>query len=460
MDQYKFNVQISVVIPVFNVEKYLSICLDSVIRQTYRKLQIICVDDGSLDRSLQILEMYQKKDERILIIQSEHKGAAAARNIGMQYACGKYIIFLDSDDMIEPNMIEQLYLSISKYNAEIAVCEYDTSMKIGENCFTEEIKRKYMGIYSQKVFRLQDLNLDGFTMWGMPPWTKLYETGFLQKNKLEFQQIKSSNDKYFSVMSLIYAKKIIHTSQYRALIHYRTNIGGQISSGRKITDAYLAWKRVYKEMQENCPDHKIYRQYYQAVLSDLIYELTRKSESDEEKKIFYDFLSKNGLKELGFENLTEECDLGIYNEIFNCFQKDSYESRWYRNKQKICIQLEKKGLSEIKELCKKNKVVLCGIGERSFAVLRSFEKEKINVYGIFDNDPAKMGMNVSGYCVQPYSELKEDTDIILITSKLACDEICSSIAKNMKVSVRILPVFMWLESELKLQDCMIELNAK
>ena len=100
---------VSVLIPVYNVEKYLERCLDSILKQTLTKIEIICVNDGSTDNSLSILKEYQKKDSRIIIVNKENGGLPSARNAGLDRAEGKYVGFVDSDDYIEPNMFQKLY---------------------------------------------------------------------------------------------------------------------------------------------------------------------------------------------------------------------------------------------------------------------------------------------------------------------------------------------------------------
>ena len=99
-------INVSIVIPVYNVEKYLKQCLESVVNQTLDKIEVICINDGSTDNSLNILKEYEKKYNNIIIIDQENKGPGFARNIGMKRASGKYIYFLDSDDYIELNAME------------------------------------------------------------------------------------------------------------------------------------------------------------------------------------------------------------------------------------------------------------------------------------------------------------------------------------------------------------------
>ena len=112
-------VKVSVIIPVYNVEPYLKQCMDSVVGQTLKDIEIICVDDGSTDNSLDILREYAAEDSRIQIIEQKNAGAGAARNNGMRYATGKYLSFLDSDDFFEPRMLEKAYDLAEKDQADL-----------------------------------------------------------------------------------------------------------------------------------------------------------------------------------------------------------------------------------------------------------------------------------------------------------------------------------------------------
>ena len=118
-------VKVSVIIPVYNVEPYLKQCMDSVVGQTLKDIEIICVDDGSTDGSLDILREYAAEDNRIQIIEQKNAGAGAARNNGMRHATGKYLSFLDSDDFFEPRMLEKAYDLAEKDQADFVAYKSD-----------------------------------------------------------------------------------------------------------------------------------------------------------------------------------------------------------------------------------------------------------------------------------------------------------------------------------------------
>lgn len=116
---------ISVVVPIYNVEKYLERCIDSIINQTYKNLEILLINDGSKDSSYEICKNVEKKDKRIKVYSKENGGLSDARNYGLERAKGEYICFIDSDDYINPKMIEKLYEQIKEKNSDIAIVHYN-----------------------------------------------------------------------------------------------------------------------------------------------------------------------------------------------------------------------------------------------------------------------------------------------------------------------------------------------
>lgn len=133
------NDLITIIVPIYNVEKYLQRCIDSLINQTYYNIEILLINDGSKDNSLSICKKNSLKDIRIKLISQENHGLAYTRNIGIQYAAGKYIMFVDSDDYIHPQMVEILHRNLKKENAEISSCGH---LEIYTNGFTDILNKK------------------------------------------------------------------------------------------------------------------------------------------------------------------------------------------------------------------------------------------------------------------------------------------------------------------------------
>lgn len=129
--------KVSIIIPVYNVEKYITECLESVIKQTYQHLEIICINDGSTDKSQKILNQFAASDKRIIIINQENQGQGVARNVGLQRATGKYISFVDADDFIHPQFIEILINLIIKTGSDVAMCRVSKVKDISEADFKD-----------------------------------------------------------------------------------------------------------------------------------------------------------------------------------------------------------------------------------------------------------------------------------------------------------------------------------
>lgn len=174
------NEKISIIIPVYNVEKYLKRCLDSVINQTYKDLEIILIDDGSTDLSSEICDNYAKADNRIKVFHSENKGVSAARNKGLELASGQWIGFIDPDDWINEDMYETLYTSAKKYKVNIAVCAYK-SCKDYISGATRFSKNDFLLLNAETSmkFMLVDDTYCGAI------WNKLYKKDLLTNKKFK-----------------------------------------------------------------------------------------------------------------------------------------------------------------------------------------------------------------------------------------------------------------------------------
>ena len=135
---------LSFVVPVYNVEQYLEECLNSICRQTYTDIEIICVDDGSIDYSLNILQKYAELDSRIIVLKQCNQGAASARNNGLQVAKGEYVLFVDSDDVVEEDLAEKVFNKALAYDADIVIYNADSfSEKTGKKALLNINFRKY-----------------------------------------------------------------------------------------------------------------------------------------------------------------------------------------------------------------------------------------------------------------------------------------------------------------------------
>lgn len=236
---------ISVIIPVYNVEKYLRECLDSVINQTLKDIEIICINDGSTDNSPAILQEYKQKDNRITILTQENKGAGAARNAGLDIAKGNYLAILDSDDIYDITMLEKMYTVSETMQTDLTVCFSKAFDNVTKK--TWDITWSAMNI-EKECFSYKDTleipqAFDFFIGWS---WDKLFRKSFIDQTKLRFQEISHSNDGFFVFCAMYAASRITILKEY--LVAHRANREGSIECSHDKNP--LCFYEMYKAVKD------------------------------------------------------------------------------------------------------------------------------------------------------------------------------------------------------------------
>ena len=240
----KNEVTVSVVIPVYNVEKYLRECVDSVLRQTYSSYEIILVDDGSTDSSGSICDEYAAKDSRISVVHKDNGGQSSARNIGIKKAVGKYIYFLDSDDYIVEYSFAKLVEAAEKTCSDIvffdAVSFTDMNdFKVKQNYIR---KNKYNTDKGVNVFAEMQKNNE----FHCSPPLIFINRKFIKKSKLEFKEGIYYEDMLFTYQVLCHAKSVF---QYRDALYRRRYRANSTMTSRKNTKHFISFVTVYKEVK-------------------------------------------------------------------------------------------------------------------------------------------------------------------------------------------------------------------
>lgn len=206
---YQAHIAVSVIIPVYNAAEYLTQCLDSICQQTLQNIEIICIDDGSVDNSVEILKAYAKKDSRFQLLQQKNAGAGAARNAGLAVAKGEYLSFLDADDFFELDFLEKLYQQGICKNADIVICDanaYYQDTGRTQRLFT--VSSKGTRSLSTEVFSYRDLPDHIFNIFQNCAWNKLFRRVFIQTYELKFQEIMRTNDLLFTCTALVHAERL------------------------------------------------------------------------------------------------------------------------------------------------------------------------------------------------------------------------------------------------------------
>lgn len=247
---------VSVIVPIYNVEKYLKRCINSILSQNYKNIEIILVDDGSPDNCPKICDDFKKKDSRIKVIHKTNGGLSSARLAGFEEALGEYILFIDSDDYIEKDMVEKLVCSINKNNADLAICGYCT--QIEQNSiknllpYDKETLQGYQQITNEYILPLignvkNNINLPGFL------WIRL-----LKKSLIDNSFFVSENE-YFAediIFDLLYSDNIKKISIVNLpLYHYCINYESLSNKYRK--NKWQMLKNLYEFKTKFLKSHDI-----------------------------------------------------------------------------------------------------------------------------------------------------------------------------------------------------------
>lgn len=241
--------KISIIVPVYNAEEYVENTVQSIINQTYKNIQIILVDDGSIDQSLKIIQQLAKKEKRIKVIHQENKGVSAARNTGISHATGDYITFVDADDLLEPKACEILYNNIKKYNSDISVASVK-KINIANHVISPPATNK-IHQYSKeeffKIFFLNDGSIDVASANAKLYSKKIYKEITYVENR------NSNEDRYYLFKAILKSNTIVFqdTSIYIYKMHENSLSTSKVNE-RLFDNIYFA-KEMLKESKKQMP---------------------------------------------------------------------------------------------------------------------------------------------------------------------------------------------------------------
>lgn len=236
---------ISVIIPVYNVDLFLEPCLESILRQTYSNIEVICVDDGSTDRSLEICQKYKEKDNRVYVIHKDNQGVSSARNTGVDFAHGQYIIFIDADDYLDKNALKILS---SYHNGDgnlIVALNYDrVSAETRYNDYSADITvRTYKHFGRAQVLDLVSVRR-GCYIWGMLIPRRLIDDFYLKFP----EQVRNLEDVAWIGMALCHVRNIVYIEN--KLYHYRENPVSITTNCTNYSWQAEHWMKVYEILSD------------------------------------------------------------------------------------------------------------------------------------------------------------------------------------------------------------------
>lgn len=303
------NILVSVVLPIYNVEKYLPKCLDTIINQSYRRIEILLVDDGATDSSGDICEQYAKKDNRIRVFHKKNGGLSDARNYALDYIKGEYIAFVDSDDYVNEKYIEVLLSNALETGADISICDYKT-VEEGELYPYNYMNENKISVYNQEDAMLQILH-GKYIMQFAVAWGKIYK-------RMIFDDIRYPFGRKFEDVAVAH---LCYNLSYRTVysssqLYYYLNRSGSIKNSGKFKDTDVV-KSAYDRLLffKNYDNGKYFIECKKQYMTSLMGTYARFSEATDELKqtkkelysTFRSFYNKNKKEVMGMNVFSIRC---------------------------------------------------------------------------------------------------------------------------------------------------------
>ncbi len=428
------SVEVSIVMPIYNKDRYLKEALETIRRQTCRQIEIICINDASTDGSLDILQEMAQEDDRIIIINhEENQGAGASRNEGLYQACGEYICFMDADDIYRENILEKELKAIKRNYADIAVVEI-VDFQDGEripDIYYEGSER------TEACYCMKDSQENLLSKWRWLPSSKMYRRRFILDQGLEYQCIRAANDVYFYIMAFMTAERIVHVGCDTPMGYYRTGITGQITSYRKAMDVYEAFEKIYHEMHRRGIWYNYYEYFYECLWGCIKGEWMRCVEDDINKES-YMFLRNQGLQQVGFGELARGQFKNSY--IFDCLtniREMEYGSLWFLNFEEVLKRRGERIDKLLRRYEEENKAVaLWGAAVRGSIFLRHSIEKGWNIAFVIDNDVRKWGAQIEKWVIHGLDEVSHQINAVIVLRDRFCAEIIQKIEeKELKIEI-------------------------
>lgn len=279
---------VSIILTAYNAEAFLCECLDSIKRQSFQSYEVVAVNDGSTDKTSEILHNYSLKDERIHVYDICNKGAGLARNFGLEHSVGKYLIFLDADDVFSPEMLEECYGLAEEKGADIIFFKFNRLYMISEEVIHN--LGRGPGVVENKNLAF---SYDMFRMTAPNAWNKFFKKSFIESNKIEFQNLKSCNDIAFSWNALVVAEKVYFID--KEFVTYRQHQKSITGSRGMHAECILEAAKFIVNFIESKNKTSLINGFYKQIIENFKYELNNVKEYDKReilKERFFKFLPK------------------------------------------------------------------------------------------------------------------------------------------------------------------------
>lgn len=309
--------KVSIIVPIYNSELTLEKCINSILLQSYRNIELILIDDGSTDKSYEICNKYKHKDNRVILIKKENDGVSSTRNRGLDIAKGEYIMFCDSDDWVEETWVEELLTHTIQHKCSISICGFkwidDVSNVVKNKIYDNKCKNQI--IESNKIFELRKSDILNIL------WNKIFNTDIIKKNKIRFDEKLSLGEDLIFILKYIQVCDTNIGIINKPLYSYNYKIGNNLAS-RYNKDLFNIYKRLFSELYKtamlvNINFDKYSCQYYSEYFAALLRCLNNTISNNNPEK-FIEKIKRNNqiIRSEEFRLCISKANLQPYNSIY------------------------------------------------------------------------------------------------------------------------------------------------
>lgn len=408
-------VKISIIIPVYNVEKYLREALDSVLNQTYTNWEAICVNDGSTDSSLRILEEYAQKDSRFVVVNQENGGVSRARNTGLNMMTGEYIMFLDSDDYLESCACEEALDSILKNNVDICIFGY-------QQLVNNELVKSYR---SKQIEKIVTENIEPDYTIFLFLWSKIYSADFIKKNNLRFEEDQHTAEDTIFMYETVF-NNATHCFLNKQLYVYRVNRENSLTTLniKGIKSDLQAAKRLCNKTCYKVQPLGVKKNIAKMWFLACFYYYNKFNKIYEHIILYFDIIKtvKFWEKELGKNALNDIVEYKELRMLYRKIVQDIFPKKNYSdNFPEYLVEINfEKNFKKLKRKLKNKKIVLYGTGAFFEYIVENFSFEGLDIVGISDMKfhESQEGEISHNYHIIPKSKILEySPQCILVCAK-------------------------------------------
>ena len=414
-------IKVSVILPVYNAEKYIRECLNSILMQTLDDIEIICIDDASTDGTKEILAEYARSYSMINIITNAvNSYAGVSRNRGLEMASGKYVIFLDADDIYECDMLEKAYVKAELLDADVCIFQEDQFVDGQDRHLEYPYNHRLLNRLSERgSFSPSDVKNVIFSLWNGWAWDKLFAREYIIDTGLRFQKMRSSEDAFFVHAAIASAKRITVINE--VLVHHRIGNSNSVSNTRdKAWESCLLYLKELRRYLMQRKRFSIYEKSYINWSADFLYwnyqtlnDVNREKLAASMREFFlFDLMIEQYEKEYFYNAFSwwfVRCIIYREDNAIPLTEKERYEKVYGLNAEKI--ETLHKYMSEHNW-----KVAIWGAGIRGCAFARIYRNVWTELRTVYDMDESKWGKELcSGITVRGFDGSQaEKTDCIIV----------------------------------------------